>query len=147
MNFTLDDIPQVALLDPNGREIYRGYYFRYPEYAGPGIYDGAPPKIPNVEGIACYDQGDWNLPNTPRFMKVTPPHRIVPLSSLPVPAEAKNIAKAAHDKIADIINNATIDAGVRDALIDVAAHLEDIYSYRHIRIVGWPEKGGANAKA
>lgn len=76
-------------------------------------------------------------------MKVTPPHRIVPLSSLPVPAEAKNIAKAAHDKIADIINHATVDAGVRDALIDVAAHLEDIYSYRHIRIVGWPEKGGA----
>lgn len=71
---TINDIPKVALLDANEKELDEGYFFKYPEHMGPGIYDGAPPKIPDVLGYASYDQGDWNLPNMPRFRKVTPPH-------------------------------------------------------------------------
>ena len=71
------DIPKVALLDGKGQERDEGYFFRYPEHMGPGIYDGAPPKIPDVVGYATCDCGDRNLPNAPRFLKVTPPHRLV----------------------------------------------------------------------
>ena len=74
---TINDIPKVALLDANEKELDEGYFFKYPKYMGPGIYDGAPPKIPDVLGYATYDCGDWNLPNTPKFLKVTPPHRFV----------------------------------------------------------------------
>lgn len=71
------DIPKVVLLDGKGHERDEGYFFRYPEHTGPGIYNGAPPKIPDVIGYATYDCGDWSLPNTPKFLKVTPPHRFV----------------------------------------------------------------------
>ena len=71
---TINDIPKVALLDANEKELDEGYFFKYPEHMGPGIYNGAPPKIPDVLCYASYDQGDWNLPNMPRFRKVTPPH-------------------------------------------------------------------------
>ena len=71
---TINDIPKVALLDANEKELDEGHFFKYPEHMGPGIYDGTPPKIPDVLGYASYDQGDWNLPNMPRFRKVTPPH-------------------------------------------------------------------------
>lgn len=71
------DIPKVALIDGKGQERDEGYFFKYPEHMGPGIYDGAPPKIPDVIGYATYDCGDWNLPNTPRFRTITPPHRFV----------------------------------------------------------------------
>ena len=71
------DIPKVALIDGKGQERDDGYFFKYPKYMGPGIYDGAPPKIPDVIGYATYDCGDWNLTNTPRFCTITPPHRFV----------------------------------------------------------------------
>lgn len=71
-------VPRVRLVDGSGKELYRGYYFAYPEYQGyPIVADGEKPEeIPLVEGIVTYDPGDWGLSNTPRVLKVTPPHRI-----------------------------------------------------------------------
>lgn len=71
---TTADIPKVRVRDNKGRVICEGYYFEYPEHMGPGIYDGEPPPIPTVRGVVTYDQGDWNLANTPRILRVTPPH-------------------------------------------------------------------------
>ena len=75
---TTADIPKVRVRDAKGRiVIHEGYYFEYPEYMGPGLYSGAPPPPPpTVRGVMTYDQGDWNLPNTPRFLRITPPHTI-----------------------------------------------------------------------
>lgn len=74
----LKGIPRVRLVDGDGKELYRGYYFAYPEYQGyPVIANGEKPKeIPLVEGIVTYFPGDWGLSNTPRFFKVTPPYRL-----------------------------------------------------------------------
>lgn len=71
-------VPRVRLVDGDGKELYRGYYFAYPEYQGyPIIANGENQKeIPLVEGIVTYDPGDWGLSNTPRVLKVTPPHRL-----------------------------------------------------------------------
>lgn len=73
---TTADIPKVRILDPKGRVVREGYYFEYPAYMGPGIYDGDPKPIPTKRCVMTYDQGDWNMPNTPRFLEVTPPHTI-----------------------------------------------------------------------
>lgn len=74
----LKGVPRVRLVDGSGKELYRGYYFAYPEYQGyPIVADGEKPEeIPLVEGIVTYDPGDWGLSNTPRVLKVTPPHRL-----------------------------------------------------------------------
>jgi hypothetical protein len=71
---TTADIPKVRVRDNKGRVVCEGYYFEYPEHMGPGIYDGEPPPIPTVRGVVTYDQGDWNMANTPRFLRVTLPH-------------------------------------------------------------------------
>ena len=47
------DIPKVALIDGKGQERDDGHFFKYPKYMGPGIYDGAPPKIPAVDSSAA----------------------------------------------------------------------------------------------
>lgn len=70
------DIPKVRVRDSKGRVVCEGCYFEYPEYMGPGIYDGDPPPIPTVRGVITYDQGDWNMPNMLRVLRVTPPHVI-----------------------------------------------------------------------
>ena len=74
----LKGVPRVRLVDGSGKELYRGYHFAYPEYQGyPVVANGEKPEeIPLVEGIVTYDPGDWGLSNTPRFLKVTPPHRL-----------------------------------------------------------------------
>lgn len=74
----LKGVPRVRLFDGNGNAMYDGYYFAYPEYQGyPVVANGEKPEeIPLVEGIMTYDPGDWGLSNTPRFLKVTPPHRL-----------------------------------------------------------------------
>ena len=74
----INGVPRVRLVDGSGKEIYRGYYFAYPEYQGyPIVAEGEKPEeIPLVEGIVTYDPGDWGLSNTPRVLKVTPPHRL-----------------------------------------------------------------------
>lgn len=72
---TTADIPKVRVRDGKGRVVCEGYYFEYPERTV-GIYDGEPPQIPTVRGIVTYDQGDWNMANTPCILRVTPPHVI-----------------------------------------------------------------------
>lgn len=73
----LAGVPRVRLFDGKGNATYDGYYFAYPKYQGYPIRDTDKPEdIPLVEGIMTYDPGDWGLANTPRFLKVTPPHHI-----------------------------------------------------------------------
>lgn len=74
----LKGVHRCRLVDGSGKELYRGYYFAYPKYQGyPIIENGEKPKeIPLVEGIVTYDTGDWGLSNTPRVLKVKPPHRL-----------------------------------------------------------------------
>lgn len=77
----LPNIPRVKLVDGINKVIAEGYYWAIPEtsYCFAQDYERDGYKI--VEGIVTYDPGDWGLPNTPRFIKVTPPHKLVPFSS------------------------------------------------------------------
>ena len=70
-------VPEVRVVDEKGRTVLEGFYFEYPERQGYPINDGAPEEIPTARCVACYDPGDWGMANTPRIVKVTPPHRIV----------------------------------------------------------------------
>jgi len=90
---TTADIPKVRVRDEKGRiVISEGYYFEYPRYMGPGLYDGEPPPPPPiVRGVMIYDQGDWNMANTPRFFLITPPHTIEVIES-PAPATRLSIS-------------------------------------------------------
>lgn len=72
----LKGVPRVRLVDGDGKEIYRGYYWAIPRttYCFKQDYDRHGCEI--VEGIVVCDHGDWGLPNRPRLLKVTPPHRL-----------------------------------------------------------------------
>lgn len=93
MNIT--DIPKVRVYDGAGKTYSEGYYFEMPSYMGPGIYDGAPPKIPLSRCLVHYYQGDWNLPNYPMLSRVTPPHRFEVIATEKMHWMASDVRNAA----------------------------------------------------
>lgn len=72
----LAGVPRVRLVDANGKELERGYYWAIPatSYCFREDYERRGYEV--IEGIVTYTTTDWGLPNEPRFLKVTPPHRL-----------------------------------------------------------------------
>lgn len=71
-------VPEVAVVDPEGKSRETGFYFEMPARQGYPVGDGKPEDIPTTRCLAHYWPGDWGLSNTPRLAEVTPPHRFVP---------------------------------------------------------------------
>ena len=67
-------VPMVRVLDEGGKEVMRGWYFKYPRYNNnPWDRDSGKP-CEMVEGILrCYE-GDWGLENHFTLVRVMPPH-------------------------------------------------------------------------
>ena len=70
-------VPEVAVVGPDGKPSYTGFYFEMPERQGYPIR-GATEDIPVKQCLVRYDPGDWGMANTPKLAEVTPPHRFVP---------------------------------------------------------------------
>jgi len=73
----LKGVPRVRVVDENGNVVCdNAYYWAIPRtiYCFKEDYEHHGYQI--VEGVVTFDHGDCGLPNRPRFMNVTPPHRI-----------------------------------------------------------------------
>lgn len=69
------NVPMVKVVDENGREMYRGYYFRHENRQVCFNCDELKPE--DVDHLVCWsDRADWNMPRSAKIIKVTPPHRI-----------------------------------------------------------------------
>lgn len=116
---TTADIPKVRILDPKGRVVREGYYFEYPAYMGPGICDGDTKPIPTKRCVMTYDQGDWSMPNTPRFLEVTSPHTIEVIDPAAPSASADASGMAAMR-----CNMAAMRHAIETAIGDLQSSLE-----------------------
>lgn len=69
-------VPEVRVLDGDGKEVMRGYYFRHVyRQVAPLGNDQLRPE--DVDHCVVYDGfADWNLPKPVKVAKITPPHRI-----------------------------------------------------------------------
>lgn len=76
-------IPQVRVLDENGREVLRGWYaFHEKRQLCPMGYDELRPD--DVQHLVIHsDWADWNMPRRLVVSEITPPHRIVPVEQMP----------------------------------------------------------------
>jgi hypothetical protein len=67
-------VPMVRVLDEDGKEVMRGWYFKYPRRNdNPWNRDPDEPRE-MVEGILRCDEGDWGMNNCFVLVQVTPPH-------------------------------------------------------------------------
>ena len=67
-------VPMVRVLDEDGKEVMRGWYFKYPRRNdNPWNRDSDEPHE-MVEGILRCDEGDWGMNNRFVLVQVTPPH-------------------------------------------------------------------------
>ena len=67
-------VPIVRVLDEDGKEVMRGWYFKYPRY-NDNPWDRNPDEPREmVEGILRCDEGDWDMQNHFVLVQVTPPH-------------------------------------------------------------------------
>lgn len=68
-------IPEVRVLDEDGREVFRGYYYQHVNRQVAPIRDSLRPE--DVDHCVVHDDfADWNMPKSFRVTKITPPHRI-----------------------------------------------------------------------
>lgn len=68
-------IPEVRVLDEDGKEVFRGYYYRHLNRQVAPIRDSLRPE--DVDHCVVHDDfADWNMPQSFRATKITPPHRI-----------------------------------------------------------------------
>lgn len=68
-------IPEVRVLDEDGREVFRGYYYRHVNRQVAPISDSLRPE--DVDHCVVHDDfADWNMPKSFRATKITPPHHI-----------------------------------------------------------------------
>lgn len=75
-------IPEVRVLDEDGKEVMRGYYCRHVnrQVAPLGV---ARLRSEDVDHCVVYDGfADWNMPKPVKVAKITPPHRIEVLGGI-----------------------------------------------------------------
>lgn len=71
----LPGIPRVRVLDEEGNQIMSGYYMHHINRCLSPIGDSLKEK--DVDHIVLSDSfADWNMPQSVRLVKVTPPHTI-----------------------------------------------------------------------
>lgn len=69
------DIPMVRVVDENGREIRRGYYFRW-VIRQPSAFDDYTKEEDVRECVVYSKSADWNMPREAKIMEVKPPFKI-----------------------------------------------------------------------
>lgn len=103
----LAGVPQVRVLDEEGREVLRGWYVFHEKRQPCVMNDWLKPE--DVEHLVAVDSfADWNMPRDLKLMRVSPPHRIEVI-----------------DHFADV--SKMVD---RDALLELADEMEG-YCGRH----------------
>ena len=80
----LPGVPRVRIVDPDGRELFEGYYIRH-ENRQPAVFGGTDRLRPeDVDHCVAVDGfADWNMPRSLVIKKVTPPHRIEVVGPVP----------------------------------------------------------------
>lgn len=75
-------VPEVRVLDGDGKEVMRGYYCRHVNrQVAPLGADRLRPE--DVDHCVVYDGfADWNMPKPVKVAKITPPHRIEVLGGI-----------------------------------------------------------------
>ena len=75
-------VPEVRVLDEDGKEVMRGYYYRHVKrQVAPLGADLLRPE--DVEHCVVHDGfADWNMPKPVKVVKITPPHRIEVLGGI-----------------------------------------------------------------
>ena len=74
-------VPKVRVLDEDGKEVLRGYYFRHENRQPALLGDQLRPE--DVDHCVVYDGlADWNMPKQVKMAKITPPHRIEVLGGI-----------------------------------------------------------------
>lgn len=76
------DIPMVRVVDEEGKEVMRGWYYRR-ENRQPAVF-GDELRPEDVDHIVMHDDfADWNMPRAMKATKITPPHRIEVIDGKP----------------------------------------------------------------
>lgn len=68
-------VPMVKVLDQDGKEVLRGWYFRHERRQVCPIGDDVSEEDVD-EGVVYDEFTDFNMPKKLMFARVTPPHRI-----------------------------------------------------------------------
>lgn len=71
----ISGIPMVRVVDENGNELFRGWYYRHISRQPCVINDELHDE--DVHHVVMHDSfADWNMPKRPIATEVAPPHRI-----------------------------------------------------------------------
>lgn len=76
------DVPMVRVVDEDGKEVLRGWYYRHVKRQPCVIDDKVGDE--DVDHVVMSDGfADWNMPRRPKGTVVTPPHRIEVIDDKP----------------------------------------------------------------
>lgn len=76
------DIPMVRVIDEDGNEVMRGWYYRHVKRQICVFNDSV--KDEDIDHIVMHDGfADWNMPREPKASIITPPHRIEVIDDKP----------------------------------------------------------------
>lgn len=82
------DIPMVRVVDEDGKEVLRGWYYRHINRQ-PCCFDDEV-RDEDVDHMVMYDGfADWNMPKAMHATKITPPYRIEIIDDKPWESDAK----------------------------------------------------------
>lgn len=75
-------VPMVRVVDEQGNEVLRGWYYRHVKRQLHVIGDSV--RDEDVDHVVMYDGfADWNMPREPVAAVVEPPHRIEVIDDKP----------------------------------------------------------------
>lgn len=76
------DVPMVRVIDENGNEVMRGWYYRHVKRQPAALDDMV--RGNDVQHVVMSDAfADWNMPREPKATVITPPHRIEVIDDKP----------------------------------------------------------------
>lgn len=76
------DVPMVRVIDENGEEVMRGWYYRHVKRQPAALDDRV--RDEDVDHVVMHDWlADWNMPQAPMATVIAPPHRIEVIDDKP----------------------------------------------------------------
>lgn len=129
----LPGVPRVRIVDEEGRALFEGYYIRH-ENRQPAVFGGTDYLHPeDVDHCVAVDGfADWNMPRSLVIKKVTPPHRIEVIGT--VPGESGPVCDTSATHLRRVTDaSATVGVSQRDALLALADECDSVHMHKVAR--------------
>ena len=123
-------VPMVRILDENGKQCMQEGYYVHSEkvnYCGAFGDDLTDEQLAEntLHLVAITDQGDWNMKNTVRLIRVTPPHRIEVIGS----TREEDLIQAINDVLRYAEDTVWVGEGetLADRMVAMGIYGHDVY--------------------